>query len=71
MTLNGELTHALQKIDAAGYDPILTVHDEIVADTKKGHGSLDEFNKLMCELPDWAHGLPVAVEGYESDRYRK
>lgn len=65
------LAHALQKIDAAGYDPILTVHDEIVADTKKDHGSLEEFNKLMCELPDWAHGLPVAVEGYESERYRK
>jgi DNA polymerase bacteriophage-type len=65
------LAHALLKIDAAGYDPIMTVHDEIVADTKIGHGSLDEFNKLMCELPGWAKGLPVDVEGYEADRYRK
>jgi len=65
------LAHALLKLDAAGYDPIMTVHDEIVADTKIGHGSLDEFNTLMCELPDWASGLPVDVEGYEADRYRK
>ena len=65
------LAHALLKLDAAGYDPIMTVHDEIVADTKVGHGSLDEFNTLMCELPDWAKGLPVDVEGYEADRYRK
>lgn len=65
------LAHALLKLDAAGYDPIMTVHDEIVADTKIGHGSLDEFNTLMCELPEWASGLPVDVEGYEADRYRK
>ena len=65
------LAHALLKLDAAGYDPIMTVHDEIVADTKVGHGSMDEFNTLMCELPDWAKGLPVDVEGYEADRYRK
>jgi len=65
------LAHALLKLDAAGYDPIMTVHDEIVADTKIGHGSLDEFNTLMCELPSWASGLPVDVEGYEADRYRK
>ena len=65
------LAHALLKLDAAGYDPILTVHDEIVADTKIGHGSLDEFNALMCQLPKWAKTLPVAVEGYEAQRYRK
>ena len=65
------LAHALLKLDAAGYDPILTVHDEIVSDTKIGHGSLDEFNALMCDLPQWAKGLPVAAEGYESNRYRK
>ena len=34
------LANALLKLDASGYDPIMTVHDEIVADTKKGHGSL-------------------------------
>lgn len=65
------LAHALLKIDAAGYDPIMTVHDEIVSDTKIGHGSLDEFNTLMCKLPEWARGLPVDVEGYEANRYRK
>jgi DNA polymerase len=65
------LAHALLKIEAAGYDPIMTVHDEIVSDTKIGHGSLDEFNTLMCKLPEWARGLPVDVEGYEANRYRK
>jgi len=65
------LVEALIKIENANYDCILTVHDEIVSDTKKAHGSMEEFNALMCEVPTWAKGLPVAVEGYESKRYRK
>lgn len=65
------LAHSLLLIEQANYDPIMTVHDEIVADTRNDHGSLDEFNELMCRLPEWASGLPMAVEGYESERYRK
>ena len=65
------LAHSLLLIEEAGFDPILTVHDEIVADTRIDHGSLEEFNKLMCRLPDWATGLPMAVEGYEAERYKK
>ena len=65
------LAHSLLLIEQAGYDPVMTVHDEIVADTRINHGSLDEFNTLMCELPKWATGLPMAVEGYEAERYRK
>ena len=65
------LAHSLLLIEHAGYDPVLTVHDEIVADTRTDHGSLDDFNELMCRLPEWATGLPMAVEGYEAERYRK
>lgn len=63
---------AMLRLDAAGgYDLILTVHDEIVAEADQGHGSLAEFEKLMSELPPWAAGLPVKVEGYAATRYRK
>ena len=65
------LANALLNLEHAGYDPILTVHDEIISDTRRSHGSLAEFNELMCKLPHWAKGLPVAVEGYEASRYRK
>jgi hypothetical protein len=50
---------------------VLTVHDEIVTDTRNDHGSLEEFSELMCALPRWAKGLPMSVESFEAQRYRK
>lgn len=58
-------------VDAAGYPPVLAVHDEVVAEVPHGHGAIDQFNSLLCRLPDWAEGLPVTASGYEAARYRK
>jgi DNA polymerase len=57
--------------EAAGYPLVLTVHDEAVADVPVGHGTLAEFERLLCSLPDWAAGLPVVASGWEGHRYRK
>lgn len=65
------LAHAVYTVEKAGYPVVLTVHDEIVADVPKKHGSLEDFNKLMTTLPAWAAGVPLDAEGYESERYRK
>jgi len=59
------------EIDAAGYPLVLTVHDELVADTPKDHGSLEHFNSIMETVPAWAEGLPIAAEGYIAKRYKK
>lgn len=65
------LAAAMPRVENAGYEVILHVHDEIVCEVDLGFGSADEFEGLMTQIPDWAAGLPVAAEAYQSDRYRK
>jgi len=65
------LAHAMLNIEAAGYDIVLSVHDEVVVEVLKGVSSVEEICGLMCELPDWAAGIPVAAEGWEGETFRK
>lgn len=55
----------------AGYDIVFSVHDEIVTEMDHDKGSLEEIENLMCKMPEWADGLPLAAEGFESHYYRK
>lgn len=65
------LMHGLQNLDRAGYKTVLHVHDEGVVEVPIGVGSLDEVNRLMCDLPEWAKDLPLKAAGEESFYYKK
>lgn len=65
------MAQGLLNAEDAGYPIVLTIHDEAVADTPTGHGSLAEFERLLCSLPDWAAGLPVVASGWEGHRFKK
>jgi DNA polymerase len=60
-----------QRVQDAGYDMVLTVHDEVLCEALNDNGSLDEFNALMSERPMWGSQIPLKVEGWEGMRYRK
>lgn len=53
------------------YVPVLTVHDELIAEAPIGKGDVKAFEKMMAENPRWATGCPVDAEGWSGFRYRK
>ena len=65
------LAAAMQSLEAAGYQIVLHVHDEIVCEIPEGFGSTTEFHALMTQLPSWADMLPIAAKVWTSPRYVK
>ncbi len=63
--------HGMLEGEAEGYEAIFTVHDESVALVPEDFGTVKEYEEILCRLPEWANGLPVAAEGWKGKRYRK
>jgi DNA polymerase bacteriophage-type len=65
------LAEAMLRIEAAGYEITLHVHDEICCEVPKGFGSTEEFTRLMTRKPAWALELPIAAKAWTCSRYTK
>jgi DNA polymerase len=65
------MAEAMIRVEIAGYQIVLTVHDEIISEDDENFGSQEEFEKEMAICPPWARGCPVAVEGGQVTRYQK
>lgn len=66
------LTTALPRLEAAGFCPVMTVHDEVLTECLDTDDYTSErMQQIMCELPAWAKGLPLAADGFETKRYHK
>ena len=66
------MAHNMPAIEAAGYQIVLTVHDEVICEAPDS----DEFNAghlsgLLATNPPWASDMPLAAAGFETYRYRK
>jgi DNA polymerase len=66
------LAYQMPAIESAGYDIVLSVHDELLTET----ADTDEFSAeglgaMMATAPHWASGIPLAAAGFETYRYRK
>jgi hypothetical protein len=64
------LADATVRLEAAGYPPVVHVHDSIACEVPAGFGNLDEFCSIMAATPDWAPGLPIEAKGYRDTRFR-
>ena len=65
------LVHGLFATEKKYGTPSLHTHDEIGVEVRRGSADVAEFEALLCELPGWCGGLPMAAEGFTSKRYRK
>jgi DNA polymerase len=64
------LAGALMRLDAAGYKTVMHIHDEAVIEAPIGT-LLDDICACMGQPPEWAKGLLLRADGYETPFYRK
>ena len=70
-TARDVLAEAMLRLNEAGFPIVFHVHDEVIAECKHDEHSLDEMNDILSQTPDWADGLPLAAEGFETEYYQK
>ncbi len=64
------LAEALLRLDAAGYETVFHVHDEIVAEAPDG-SRWEDMAEIMSQPIDWAPGLLLRADGYDTKFYKK
>ena len=64
------LAVALLRLDEAGYDIVFHVHDEIIAEAPEG-SRWQDMAEIMGQPIEWAPGLLLRGDGYETKFYMK
>lgn len=66
------LAEAMERIDQMDdFDLLLSIHDEVIAEAPIGACTLEEYEAIMAEVPNWAPGMPINAEGWIGPRLRK
>jgi DNA polymerase bacteriophage-type len=65
------LAAGLLRAQAAGLNPVLHVHDEIICEVPTGAHTVKELDACLAHALPWSAGLPLVAKGFETDRYYK
>lgn len=65
------LALALLRLEEVGYPVVMHCHDEAICEVPIGQGSVEEVNRIMAVAPEWAEGLPLKADGFETEFYKK
>lgn len=66
------LAEAITRIEQAGHQVVMHIHDEVVIDEPQDSGTnVTDICTLMNQLPLWATDLPIDAAGYECEFYMK
>ena len=62
----------MPKIEAAGYEIVLTVHDEVICEAPDSpEFNAEHLGSLLASPHPWCADMPLAAGGFEAYRYRK
>jgi DNA polymerase len=65
------LAVAMLRLAERGYQIVMHVHDEIVVEEPYGGRTVEDVCSIMAEPIEWAKGLLLPADGYETDYYKK
>lgn len=65
------LAESMLRLDEAEYRINFHVHDEVILDVPVGTGSMEEVENIMGQSIDWAPGLPLGADSFETFYYKK
>lgn len=65
------LAITLERLENAGYQTVMHIHDEAVIDVPRERADLDTIIDIMRQPISWAPGLPLNADGFISDYYKK
>lgn len=65
------LAVALLRLDDAGFQTLFTVHDEVIVEEPQGRRTWQDVAEIMGQPIDWAPGLLLRGDGYETPFYMK
>lgn len=65
------LAVALLRLDDAGFQTLFTVHDEVIVEEPQGCRTWQDVAEIMGQPIDWAPGLLLRGDGYETPFYMK
>jgi len=65
------LVRGMENAENAGLPVVLHTHDELAVEVPIGSVDPKAFERLLCDLPEWAAGLPLTADGWAAKRYHK
>ena len=63
------LAEAMMRLEKKGFNIVMHIHDEVVIESDSS--SIEEVNQIMSFVPEWAPGLILDADGFESEFYKK
>lgn len=65
------LAVTLERLEAAGFQTVMHIHDEAVVDAPAERADLEALCELMKQPIPWASGLVLNADGFVGDYYKK